>query len=314
MDPSFFALQLSSYPYMRGRQNRLVTDNPQLPRLFRTLDNTPVIDTHGIGVLYVGPGQSTEAEILRNEHGSPAYTRFLEGIGRLVDLRGQQDIYVGQLRDPELHGRYAYAWWDDIGQVLFHTATMMPTRADDPTCNFKKAPIGNDYVRIVWNDSGLPYAFDTLQTAFQFVNIVIEPHSRGAVFAAFGKPTKTGTTSTTTATNEYDNEYFRVSIQLAPTMTDFSPIGDFAILSAESLPMFVRQVSLLGDWFTRAYVDTDNDTSRREVETNWRRRLVMIKNFRQRIMEEANKEQASEPLPPPGVMGEQAFRDFTSMY
>ncbi len=53
------------------------------------------------------------------------HTHFLEGLGRLIYLWGQVNVYNGGL-DPDVDGEYAYAWWDDIGQILFHTATLMP--------------------------------------------------------------------------------------------------------------------------------------------------------------------------------------------
>jgi len=240
----------------------------------------------------VAPGQKHESEILRNTHGSPAYTRFLEGLARLINLRGQVDVYAGGLDEDE-DGEYAYAWWDDIGQILYHTATLMPS-FDDENCTNKKRHIGNDYVRIVWNDSGMPYKFDTLATEFQFVNIVIEPHSRGAI-AAFSN-------------NIHENEYFKVIVQRAPGMTDFTPIGDFKLISADNLPLLVRQLSLLTDWFVSVFQHTKSDTERIEMTTNWRARLQAIKRFRDQV--------AASSQPPPaenGVMG-QVYRDFTAAY
>ena len=84
IDPSFFALQLSSYPDNKpSTMGHLVADSSRLPAFIRSIDRMPVIDTHRVGIMYVAPGQCTEKEILENTHGSPAYTRFLEGLGRL---------------------------------------------------------------------------------------------------------------------------------------------------------------------------------------------------------------------------------------
>lgn len=191
IDPSYFALQLSPYVRNAGQRRSKVVDTSGLPMLFRVLDRLPVIDTHKVGIMYVALGQTHEREILGNNHGSPAYTRFLEGIGRLINLRGQVDVYAGGV-DPDEDGEYAYAWWDDIGQILYHTATMMPNHAHDPHFDCKKRHIGNDLVCIIWNDLGMPYRFDTLTTQFQFVNIVIEPHSPlGAIttFSSTSSPT-----------------------------------------------------------------------------------------------------------------------------
>ncbi|KAJ3555438.1 hypothetical protein NM688_g2576 [Phlebia brevispora] len=243
--------------------------------------------------MYVAPGQTKEREILGNTHGSPAYTHFLEGLGRLIDLRGQVDVYAGGL-DPDEDGEYAYAWWDDIGQILYHTATLMPAGEGD-NYNNKKRHIGNDYVRIVWNDSGSKYAFDTLSTQFQFVNIVIEPHSRGAI-AAFSH-------------NSHENEYFKLTVQRAEGMPDFTPIGEFKLVSAESLPLLVRQLSLLADWFVMVYQGTKNDTEKLEFTTNWRARLQSIKRLRTQLGMSASLDKAEGD-----VMGQEAVRDFTTSF
>jgi len=294
IDPAFFALQLSSYPDRRSPPNfRMIVEPSLLPKFFGSLDRTPVIDTHKVGIMYVAPGQTDQLDILRNTHGSPAYTRFLEGIGRLVNLRAQSDVYAGGL-DPSEDGDYAYAWWDDIGQILYHTATMMPSTANDPQCNNKKRHIGNDYVRIVWNDSGIPYRFDTLTTQFQFVNIVIEPHSLGAI-AAFSN-------------NLHENEYFKVTVQRAPGMTDFAPVGHFKLISAENLPLLVRQLSLLADWFASVFAHTQKDTVRVEMKTNWHTRLEAIRRFRSQMPT------PETPDPIDGVMGQETFRDFTTTF
>lgn len=271
-----------------------MVDPSLLPPLFRSLDQIPVIDTHKVGIMYVAPGQAHELDILRNSHGSPAYTRFLEGIGRLINLRGQVDVYAGGL-SPDEDGEYAYAWWDDIGQVLYHTATMMPSKPDDEYCIDKKRHIGNDYVRIVWNDSGFPYRFDTLATQFQFVNIVVEPHSLGAI-AAFSN-------------NVHENEYFKVTIQRASGMRDFTPVGGFKLISAEQLPLLVRQLSLLADWFASVFERTERDTKEVEVTTNWRARLQKITAFKRDKMPPLETGDEIE-----GVIGQEAYRNFTATY
>ncbi|PPQ98647.1 hypothetical protein CVT24_004145 [Panaeolus cyanescens] len=308
IDPSFLLLQLSPFPDGSTEPYvKRVPENINVSRFFGQLDRTPVIDTHAVGIMYVAPGQTHEIDILRNTHGSPAYTRFLEGIGRLINLRGQVDVYAGGL-DPDEDGEYAYAWWDDIGQILYHTATMMPTTKHDPQCNNKKRHIGNDHVRIVWNDSGLPYRFDTLTTEFQFVNIVIEPHSIGSI-AAFSN-------------NIHESEYFKVTMQLAPGMTEFSPIGHFKIISAENLPVLIRQLSLLSDWFAKVFQWTSRDTERIEMTTNWHNRLNTIKRFKAQVWNEDNSNQNGRPqshVPrmsggATDVMSQEALRDFTTSF
>ncbi|EFI26920.1 tuberin [Coprinopsis cinerea okayama7 len=246
-----------------------VSDAPTLSKSLGLLDRTPVIDTHKVGIMYAGPGQTNEIEILANTHGSQAYSRFLDGIGRLVHLRTEKEVYTGSL-DPEEDGEYAYAWWDDIRQILFHTATLMPNREHDPMFNYKKRHIGNDYVRIIWNDSGLPYAFDTLKTAFQFVNIIIEPHSVGTICAF--------------SNDAHENEYFRVIVQTAEGMTECTPVGQFKIVSAVNLPHIVRHLCIFADCFTSIFSSTDHDTLRVEIKSNWNSRLDSMERFRKNVL------------------------------
>jgi tuberous sclerosis protein 2 len=294
IDPSFFAIQLSPYPSQQANRGRLVKDRAALARFLRSFDRLPVIDTHKVGVLYVAPGQTHEDEILLNTHGSPAYTRFLEGLGRLMNLRDQKDVYTGEL-DPNEDGEYAYAWWDDIGQIVYHVATLMPsvTDPDSEQRHLKKKHVGNDFVRIVWNDSGAPYAFDTLTTQIQFINIVIEPHSAGTI-GAF-------------STDGHEHEYFRVSVQRAQGMERFSPIGDFKLVSAQSLPGLVRQLSLHADWFAMVWQTTEYDKKHEEVITNWRSRLQAIRRFANNMNKDLEGDPAEE-----GVVGRQEVRDFSS--
>ncbi|KAF8333017.1 uncharacterized protein EI90DRAFT_3052699 [Cantharellus anzutake] len=270
-DPSFLPLQLSQFPHSGAGPHVLphfISHDESFVRTLRVLDYTPVVDLHKIGVMYAAPGQTTEEEILSNEHGSPAYTRFLHGLGRLIELKGQKDLYPGGLDTSEtlLDGPYAYAWWDDITQIIFHAATMMPNMEHDPKRIMKKSHIGNDWVRIIWNDSGIPYRFDMLSTAFQLVNIIIEPHSAGTV-AAFSN-------------SSHENEFFKLTLQRAPGMPEFGPVGEFKLLSAKNLASYVRQVSLLASLFAQVYDWTKRDTVQDEYVTNWRKRLQLIKKLR----------------------------------
>lgn len=41
----------------------------------------------------------------------------------------------------------------------------MPTLTSDPQCSNKKLHIGNDFVTIVYNESGLPYQFGTIKVS-----------------------------------------------------------------------------------------------------------------------------------------------------
>ena len=156
-------------------------------RAIKVLDHIPVVDLHKIGIIYVAPGQTSEAEILSNTTGSPAYEKFLSLLGDFVDLKGCKDVYTGGLDTSSecIDGEKALWWADnDTNQIIFHTTTLMPNRENDDKRTFKKRHIGNDYVVIVWNESGIDldgpnggYKFDTVSAQFNFINLVLTPVS-----------------------------------------------------------------------------------------------------------------------------------------
>ncbi|KAJ1950014.1 Tuberous sclerosis 2-like protein, partial [Linderina macrospora] len=67
-----------------------------IARSLRLLDgSTSTIDAHKVSVLYVGPGQTTENEIMSNRQGSQAYWNFLHGLGNTTRLSGMKGFSAG---------------------------------------------------------------------------------------------------------------------------------------------------------------------------------------------------------------------------
>jgi hypothetical protein len=54
-----------------------VPSSEQLMRSLRILDTVPGLENHTVGVVYAGPGQNTEAQMLSNRYGSERYVKFL---------------------------------------------------------------------------------------------------------------------------------------------------------------------------------------------------------------------------------------------
>ena len=57
--------------------------------------------------------------------------------------------------------------------VIFHIATLMPNKESDPNCNSKKRHIGNDYVTIVYNDSGEEYKIGIIKVSLYSLNCIL---------------------------------------------------------------------------------------------------------------------------------------------
>ncbi|CAF4953558.1 unnamed protein product [Pieris macdunnoughi] len=152
----------------------------QHERTLKNIDLVPPIETYKVGVLYAGPGQADdEVAILRNEYGSVRYSEFVRGLGALVPLAGAGDGLFLSVEGGGRDGRYTYVWSDDLLQVQYHVATAMPLAPGDPTCNEKRKYVGNDYVSIVYNDSGREFDILTIKGQFNLCVVVVEPAEGG---------------------------------------------------------------------------------------------------------------------------------------
>ncbi|KAA1106410.1 hypothetical protein PGT21_050159 [Puccinia graminis f. sp. tritici] len=323
VEPSFFALQLFPFgdlgsPTLEDSPSNFrplkVPDQPIFQRAVEMIDYLPVVDFHKIGVIYVGPGQTTEEEILGNREGSKAYINFLSSLGQLVRLKGCEHYNTGGLDSKtDSNGKFAYMWGDDITQICFHIATLMPTSRDeqpsgpDPIMT-KKALIGNDFVVIVFNDSGKEYKFDCLKSEFNFINIIIEPN------------TPINSTLNLHAGVQQELKFFKISLQRKAGLPKIGPIAEnFKMISSSCLSEFVRRLSLHCNTFSQVYlacVGTEtrktehhhhqqqqqqqqssvqdhhpnthhqhHHRNRRKLEfvSNWRARLREIKRLKERI-------------------------------
>ncbi|BGP46939.1 Tuberous sclerosis 2-like protein [Rhodotorula kratochvilovae] len=303
VDPSFFAVQLSSFPHVDARLRPLpVPADPASQRGVTLLDTIPIVDFHKVGILYAGRGQTDERDILANTHGSKAYVEFISGLGSLVRLKGSRElgIYTGGLdQENDIDGKWTYCWDDDISQIVFHVATLMPTNLEtDPQCTLKKRHIGNDFVKVVFNDSGGEFAFDTLPGDFNFVNIVIQPHTpAGNPWIGPGMSNNT--------------EFFKVSMQCRPGMPEIGPLGTFKMVTGSSLAHVVRQLALHSNIFAQIFLasvgfetqrpaGTAGKTHRLEYSSNWRKRLQQIKLLKKRILDaqQGDAGAASQPQSP----------------
>lgn len=52
-------------------------------------------------------------------------------------------------------------------------ATLMPKNENDPLCNEKKKFIGNDYVSVIFNESGKQYKLGTISGKFAYIAIEV---------------------------------------------------------------------------------------------------------------------------------------------
>ncbi|KAK4309742.1 hypothetical protein Pmani_018669 [Petrolisthes manimaculis] len=264
--PSFVFLQLfyKGGPISSSERPYLVpTHQPEVQRALGVLDLIRAQETHKIGVLYVGPGQTTEREILSNEYGSLRYMIFLQGLGSVLELDSvsEDEVFLGGLDTKGNDGKLVYIWHDDIMQVVFHVATLIPTKESDTNFNGRKLHIGNNYVTIVYNESGKPYNLSTIKGQFNHtvVEIVQVDHSTNSV-----------------------------GLLCRPELQEFvCGGGSPRLVSDANLPTLVRQLALHADLASTVW-ESLRRPPHNPYATNWLERLRKIRKIKQMVLPEGD--------------------------
>ncbi|KAI4483781.1 hypothetical protein M0804_008041 [Polistes exclamans] len=277
INPSFVFLQLYHTAHFGTTTEKplLVPQTTAVQRAVTNLDRIQPYETHKIGVLYVGPGQvSNEIEILANQHGSDRYMKFLKDLGTLIRLKDvDESVFLGGLDRNGENGNFAYIWQDDVTQVAFHVATLMPTKQSDPKCTSKKQHIGNDYVTVVYNESGESYNIQTVKGQFNYACVVIQPLDHG--------------------TNQ-------VMVQAREELAEHIGHSEPKIISDENLAILARQLALHAN-LASMVSSSIKQNSRNPYASNWLERLRHIKRLRNRVLQESvnnNSEGNSDDLSP----------------
>ena len=266
----------------------LPEDDDFTNRALKLFDSTDTVDGHKAAVIYIGDGQKSEKDILANTEGSEAYCAFLSRLGTKIPLKAAVFNTQGLDRQDGSDGSHTYAWRDRVTEIVFHIPTMMPNDLEtDPSCAKKKAHIGNDHVKIIFNESGLPFEFNTFASDFNSVNIVITPeaHSSGASLLRDRSPQQKKLHTNAelsmqgreaSATERFG--YFLVQAFDSHHYPDFSPVASPKIISACALPGFVRQLAIAASVFCQVW----QYKSLGEYTSSWRFRLQQILKLREK--------------------------------
>jgi hypothetical protein len=255
-------------PDITAHRPVILPDDEGVARAISSFDRNSTVDGHKVGVIYVADGQQTEANILQNTHGSAEYTAFIRRLGSLTRLKGAQFNTQGLDRADDSDGQYTYCWRDRATELVFHITTMMPTNLEhDPQGVKKKSHIGNDYVNIVWNDSGMNFEFDTFPSAFNYVYIIITPESAHSL-------------TTRERKEPGADQTFKVQVMSAPGIPEISPAAETKLLSAKALPEFIRLLALNASVFSLVWQNREGG----EHFSPWRNRLREIKRLRDKYI------------------------------
>lgn len=258
----------------------VLPDDDSTRRTIKTFDFNDTVDGHKAGVIYVGKGQSSEAAILANTQGTSLYNSFLSGLGTKVSLQGATFNTQGLDRESNRDGTHTYAWRDRVTEIVFHITTMMPTNAvSDPQCIEKKRHIGNDFVNIIYNDSGIPFGFDTFKTQYNYFYIVVTPE-----FVTPPLPHRlsahAGDRHPSDNLGHFKPRFcFTVHTIHSPSFPEISPTSTPKLVSASALSGFVRQLALSASVFSLVRSSTGGGG---EYVSSWQNRLRHIIKLRER--------------------------------
>lgn len=284
--PSHLLLQLTASIPQATEANRPIPlpEDDFMDRAIKNFNRSFTVDGHKVGVIYIGENQTNEVEILSNISGSSDYTEFLSGLGTLTRLKGAKFNTQGLDRQMDSDGEYTFCWRDRVTEIVFHVTTQMPTNLDhDAQCIGKKRHIGNDFVNIIFNNSGLPFRFDTFPSDFNYVNIVITPESR-ASFVAKRCRSKA----------DADSAFYKVQVMSGPGFPEISPAAEPKIVSLVALPGLIRLLALNASVFSLVWSNREGG----EHISSWRSRLREINRIRDRY---GPKPLSSNPTSPPGT-------------
>ena len=271
----------------------LLPDDESVRRAISSFDRNDTVDGHKAGVVYIAPGQISEASILANTCGSKVYEDFLSRLGTKVSLKDAGFNTQGLDRASDLDGTHTYAWRDRVTEIVYHVTTMMPTLPHEPQCNNKKRHIGNDYVKIIFNESGLPFKFETFGSQFNHVNIVITPETISNCYSISSKTDSSlDNFELPTGADPQGSTFFVVQTIYSSSFPQISPTTTPKVVTASALPSFVRQLALSASVLSLVWSNREGG----ENVSSWRNRLKEILKLRQRYANTGTSANVSYPM------------------
>jgi len=253
-----------------------LTAGPKLQRAINILDRTTHLQTHKIGLMFVGPKAISEIyrmdfkgehHPLNEKYGSPNFLEFANDIGTLVSSRHLK-YFSGGLDTSSYasDGEYAFIHISEdfgIGQnkvksgdtmILFHTLPLMPAGI-----NNRKKHIGNDYVHIVYlEDIEENYNVEDqkgfVSGEFGFVTIFVIPLTHSDTLKIILK-----------LRTDLDNDKFAALAHLT---------GSVLISKGPSAARYVRNLATRADLACRSVQE-----DRVGRFSNWEQRLIQIREI-----------------------------------
>ena len=265
MQELYSPLCLSAFPNPAADVPTPLPEDDATRRAISTFDRTTTVDSHKVGVLYIGDRQSSEAEILANVMGSADYTSFVTSLGTLTRLKGATFNTQGLDRESDTDGEFTMAWRDRVTELVFHIATMMPTDLERDPAGTKGETASIDTKSIT--SSSAPISEEGASNQPEHV------HRPSALLERF----------------------YRIQVLSAPDFPAISPASTAKIISGKALPDFVRCVALNASVFSLVWANREGG----EHVSSWRNRLREIKRLKEKYGVQEQRSPRPEPIARP---------------
>lgn len=250
--------------------------SPELDRAMQFLDRVPGLDSHKAGIVYVGEGQTDENEILQNSSGSPDFWDLINLLGEPRRLKGATFNTHGLDRENDMDGTNTMVWENAVTQLVFHITVLMPKQAD---IIHKKKHIGNDAVNIIFNNSGVPFRFDTLPTQVTHAYIVISPADRTSFLQA-RRASSAPSGGAGGGPSNMRGRFYKVQVVTRPGYPTVSPACTEKVVNGDSLAAFVRNLVLNECIFALMWEHRHEAPG--DFPSSWRARLRQLRLIRDR--------------------------------
>ncbi|EER32197.1 hypothetical protein CTRG_03868 [Candida tropicalis MYA-3404] len=233
-----------------------IPDDTDTNRAISVLDRIPSVQFYKVGIIYIGRHQITENEVFNNKIGSPDYQKFLSEIGDLLVLKGCRNVYTGGLdTENNMDGEFTRYWRGKFTQMVFHVVTMMNNSNTiqqnenlsdieiQRLIDMKKRHIGNNYVNIFFDESGNEFNFNLIKSQFNFLSIVISPHTLSNDFTISDLHKKSNSNS----------KFFKVKTYRRGGIPPLFGTSHYKLISENELATFIRTTAILANIFANTW-------------------------------------------------------------
>lgn len=174
----------------------------------------------------------------------------------MLVLKGCRNVYTGGLdTENNMDGEFTRYWRGKFTQMVFHVVTMMNNSNTiqqnenlsdieiQRLIDMKKRHIGNNYVNIFFDESGNEFNFNLIKSQFNFLSIVISPHTLSNDFTISDLHKKSNSNS----------KFFKVKTYRRGGIPPLFGTSHYKLISENELATFIRTTAILANIFANTW-------------------------------------------------------------